>query len=102
MFSKWGIENSRCLTFEAAQQILSSFAYSIYSDWYHDIWQHKETGLYTLTETYFDWGARFIKRILAENITLEQLDSFLCHECPFYGEPGEEGENEPCLVEENS
>lgn len=86
----WGIKGCRCLTFSEARQILSGFAYGIYSDYFHDIWQNKETGSYTLVQTRFDWGARVIEKILGQGMTLEQLESKLCNECPFYGEPGEE------------
>ena len=82
----WGIKGCRCLTFSEARQILSEFAYGIYSDYYHDIWQHKETGLYALVATRFDCGARVIDKILGQGMTLEQLEKKLCNECSFYGE----------------
>lgn len=99
----WGIEGCRCLTFLEARLILSGFAYSIFSDQYHDIWQNKQTGLYTLVEVYFDWGARLIKRVIAEGMNQEQLEKKLCSECPFYYEESEkEVLNEPCNMEGSS
>lgn len=98
----WGIKGCRCLTFSEARQILSGFAYGIYSDYFHDIWQNKETGSYTLVQTRFDWGARVIEKILDQGMTLEQLESKLCNECPFYGEPGEEEKHEYEYLEESS
>lgn len=74
--------------------LLSGFAYSIYSDWNDYVaWKHKETGLYALS-----LGYMYTREILGQGMTLAQLESKLCHECPFYGESGEEGENEPCIM----
>ena len=75
--------------------LLSGFAYSIFCNWNDYVaWKHKETGLYALSLGYLN-----TREILGQGMTLDQLESKLCHECPFYSESGEEGENEPCSME---
>lgn len=78
--------------------LLSGFAYSVYRDWSDYVaWKHKETGLYALSLGYMR-----TRQVLGEGMTIEQLDAKLCHECPFYGESGEEEKNESCIMERSS
>lgn len=75
--------------------LLSGFAYSIYSDWSDYVaWKHKENELYALS-----LGYQHTRKILGQGMTLEQLESKLCNECPFYGEAGEEEKNERQALE---
>ena len=72
------------------KSLLSGFAYSIFRDWSDYVaWRHKETGLYALSLGYLH-----TRQILGQGMSLEQLESKLCHECPFYGESGEEETDE--------
>lgn len=94
----WHLKGYSEVTNAKIRPLLSGFAYRIYTDWCdYVIWQHKETGLYALS-----LGYMITRKILGEEMTLEQLEFKLCHECPFYGESGEEEGNEPCRMEEYS
>lgn len=83
------------VTDQELKPLLSGFAYSIYKDWSDYVaWKHKETGLYALSLGYL-----YTRKILGQGMTLEQLESKLCNECPFYGGPGEEEKDDRQVVE---